>query len=99
MKFPYHVFHNGVSYAPFEEVPIDGDELKGAVAEETPIDTELPDEEEAVEEAPKVKYTKNAINRMPIAELRKLGVAEHIKNAEFISGAEIKKQLIDKFGL
>lgn len=25
MKYPYHVFHNGVSYAPFEEVP-DGKE-------------------------------------------------------------------------
>lgn len=44
-------------------------------------------------------YTKTDINRMSTAELKEVAKANGIENAEDITGGELKKILIDKFGL
>lgn len=48
---------------------------------------------------PKTEYTKTAINRMPTAELQELAIKENITNANELTGAELKKILIEKYGL
>lgn len=50
---------------------------------------------ETVEE----KYTKTEINRMPTADLQALATTQGVEDAESYTGAELKKILIDKFGL
>lgn len=42
---------------------------------------------------------KTAINRMSTADLQALATEQGIENADEISGAELKKMLIEKFGL
>lgn len=44
-------------------------------------------------------YTKTEINRMSTAELKELANLYGIKNAYELTGGEIKKVLIEKFGL
>lgn len=45
------------------------------------------------------KYTRSEINRMTTADLQELADAEGIKNAHSTSGGELKKILIEHFGL
>lgn len=45
------------------------------------------------------EYTKTEINRMSTAELKEVAKANGIENAEDITGGELKKILIEKFGL
>lgn len=67
----------------------------------------LPGEEISEETVTEVKeeipeetaYTKTEINRMSTADLQKLATDYGISGAEEISGAELKKILIEKFGL
>lgn len=47
----------------------------------------------------KAKYTKTEINRLSTSELRELAKENEIDNANEITGAELKKILIEKFGL
>ena len=44
-------------------------------------------------------YTKTEINRMPASELKALAIENGIAEAEEKSGTELKKLLIEKFGL
>ena len=44
-------------------------------------------------------YTKTEINRMSTADLQKLANEQGFDKAEEISGADLKKMLIEKFGL
>ena len=44
-------------------------------------------------------YTKTEINRMPITDLKELAKEKGIENAEELTGAELKKILIEKFEL
>lgn len=63
---------------------------------------EIPEETvtEVKEEIPKeTAYTKTEINRMSTADLQKLAAEHGVSGAEEISGAELKKILIEKFGL
>lgn len=46
-----------------------------------------------------VKFTKTDINRMSTADLQTLAAEQSIENANEISGSELKKLLIEKFGL
>ena len=46
-----------------------------------------------------VKYTKTDISRMSTADLQSLAAAQGMENAKELSGAELKKILIEKFGL
>ena len=48
-------------------------------------------------EKTEVAYTKTEINRMPTADLRKLASENGLDDG--LNGAEIKKALIEKFGL
>lgn len=45
------------------------------------------------------KYTKTDINRMPVAELKELALANGVDGAEDMSGAELKKEIISIMGL
>ena len=51
------------------------------------------------EEAKQNQYTKTEINRMTTAELQELALENNIDGAEQMTGAELKKVLIEKFGL
>lgn len=44
-------------------------------------------------------YTKTEINRMSTADLKKLASENGIENATEINGSDLKKMLIEKFGL
>ena len=46
-----------------------------------------------------VKYTKTDISRMSTADLQSLAAVQGMENAKELSGAELKKLLIEKFGL
>lgn len=45
------------------------------------------------------KLTKTDINRMPVDELRKMATNTGVEGAESMTGSELKKYLIDIFGL
>lgn len=45
------------------------------------------------------QYTKTEINRMTTAELQELALENDIDGADEMTGAELKKVLIEKFGL
>lgn len=51
------------------------------------------------EEITEVIYTKTEINRMPTAELKDLANVNGIKKANEMTGAELKKILIEHFNL
>ena len=51
------------------------------------------------EEVKQNQYTKTEINRMATAELQTLALENDIDGAEQMTGAELKKVLIEKFGL
>lgn len=65
------------------------------------------DKENQIEETPtiprqteeKKTYTKTEINRMSTAELQALALENDIDGANDMTGAELKKVLIDKFNL
>lgn len=50
-------------------------------------------------EKEKNRYTRTNINRMPVDELRRLAGENGITGAESMTGADIKKALIDVLGL
>lgn len=54
---------------------------------------------EIIEEKNVFNYTKTDVNRMPIAELKQVAEEFEIENADSLTGADIKKALIEKFGL
>ena len=51
------------------------------------------------EEKTEVRYTKTEINRMSTAELKELAQSEEIPDAENLTGGELKKRLIERYGL
>ena len=51
------------------------------------------------EEVKQNQYTKTEINRMSTAELQELALENNIEGANEMTGAELKKVLIEKFGL
>lgn len=59
-----------------------------------PEETELP-----FVTIPNKQHTKTEINRMPTADLKKLALDTGIENAESMTGAELKKHLINELGL
>ena len=50
-------------------------------------------------EAKQNQYTKTEINRMTTAELQELALENNVDGADEMTGAELKKVLIEKFGL
>ena len=55
--------------------------------------------EKVEEKVVDVSYTKTEINRMSTADLKALAEKENIPNASEMTGADIKKCLIEHFGL
>ena len=51
------------------------------------------------EEVKQNQYTKTEINRMSTAELQELALENNVDCADEMTGAELKKVLIEKFGL
>ena len=84
MIYPYIVNKNGVWYPAGADVPEDT----------RPITTD-----NLTEKLVYNGHTKTEINRMSTAELQELALENNIDGAEQMTGAELKKVLIEKFGL
>lgn len=97
MKYGHIVKLNGVYYQAGEDVP--GNIFEGTAVKET-----LPpysDEDivlETKDDTPK-QYSKTDINTMKIADLQNLAASVGIDGAEEMTGGELKKRLIDYYGL
>jgi 5'-deoxynucleotidase YfbR-like HD superfamily hydrolase len=63
------------------------------------VDDEFSQYMNAPVESNEVTYTKTEINRMAIAELKEVAKANGIDGADEMTGADLKKVLISKFGL
>lgn len=79
----YSIKHDGVWYKVGDEVPESNNNS-------VPSDFMDP---------PETPYTKTEINRMSTADLKKLASENGIENATEINGGDLKKMLIEKFGL
>lgn len=55
--------------------------------------------DEVPEEGAFLSYSKTTINRMSISDLQAFAAEHGIDNAEELTGAELKKLLIEKLGL
>ena len=55
--------------------------------------------DEVPEEGAFFSYSKTAINRMSTSDLQSLAAEQGIDNAEELTGAELKRLLIEKLGL
>lgn len=106
MKYPYIVKKNGVWHPAGTEVPegadfvVDGEvigKVDGDVITVTNEDVIKETLEEIKTEAK--SCTKTDINRMSTAELRQMALNTGIEGADTMTGAELKKYLIDVFGL
>ena len=65
-----------------------------------PAGTEVPEDNPNTKtENGQNQYTKTEINRMSTAELQELALENDIEGANEMTGAELKKVLIEKFGL
>lgn len=84
MKYPYIVNKNGVWYPAGTEVPEDISHVT---------------KDNLTEKLVHNGRTKTEINRMSTAELQELALENGIDGAEQMTGAELKKVLIEKFGL
>ena len=84
MIYPYIVNKNGVWYPAGADVPEDT----------SPIT-----KDNLTEKLVRNEHTKTEINRMSTAELQELALENDIEGAEQMTGAELKKVFIEKFGL
>lgn len=97
MKYDHMVKLNGVYYPAGEDVPDN-------TFEETAVEETLPpysDEDivlETKEDTPR-QYSKTDINTMKIADLQNLAESVGIEGAEDMTGGELKKRLIEHYGL
>ena len=91
MVFRHHVKYNGKYYSAGTDVPVG----------ESPIENKNDDFSKHMNPPVEVvnEYTKTEINRMSTSDLKKLAMSEKIENSEDMTGAELKKVLIEKFGL
>ena len=66
-----------------------------------PSGSEVPDGAAApkTENVENPQYTKTDINRMSTAELKELATKQGVENVEDMTGSDLKKVLIEKFGL
>lgn len=63
-----------------------------------PAGTDVPEDTAKTVEKD-LQYTKTEINRMTTSELQKLATENGVDDAKEINGSELKKILIEKFGL
>ena len=65
-----------------------------------PAGTEVPEDNQNTKtENGQNQYTKTEINRMSTAELQVLALENGVDGSDEMTGAELKKVLIEKFGL
>ena len=65
-----------------------------------PTGTEVPEDNPNIKtENGQNQYTKTEINRMSTAELQTLALENGVDGSDEMTGAELKKVLIEKFGL
>ena len=99
MKYDHLVKYNGKYYPAGTDVPVGVNPVEDK-KEEVKEKNFLDEFAETVAEdrnAKKIIYTKTEINRMSTADLKKLAKENGIDDS--LSGAEIKKALIEKFEL
>lgn len=60
---------------------------------------DVPEGADIVVSEEKTKYKKTDINKMSTSELKELARTENVENAEDMTGVELKKVLIELFGL
>ena len=87
MKFNHLVKYNGQYYPAGADVPVGDNSVKEVVEDAKPIVEKQTD------------YTKTEINRLSTAELKALAKEQAIDGAEDMTGGDLKKVLIEKFGL
>lgn len=87
MKFNHLVKYNGQYYPAGADVPVGDNSVKEVVEDAKPIVEKQTD------------YTKTEINRLSTAELKQLAKKQQIDGAESMTGSDLKKVLIEKFGL
>lgn len=89
MIFNHLVKYNGVYYPAGTDVPVGTN----------PVENKQPEETKSTDFSKKIEkqYNKTVINRMSTAELKDLAKENGIDDE--LTGAEIKKALIAKFGL
>ena len=88
MKFGHLVKYNGQYYPAGADVPVGDNPVKEVVEKDAkPIVEKQTD------------YTKTEINRLSTAELKALAKEQAIDGAEDMTGGDLKKVLIEKFGL
>ena len=103
MKFDHRVKFKGVLYDAGQDVPLEDKKAveksntKPQTVSETILDSDFGKYMNPPVEKTEISYTKTEINRMPTADLKKLASDNGIDDG--LSGAEIKKALIKKFGL
>lgn len=106
MKYPYIVNKNGTWYPAGTDVPEDADvvvegesvgNVEGDVIEITGEEG-IEDTSKEMENRDKT-YTKTEINRMSTAELQELASNTGVEGASEMTGTELKKMLIERFGL
>lgn len=93
MKYDHMVKVNGMYYPSGTEVP---DKTDRAVEETFPP---YSDEDIVLETKPERQYSKTDINTMKSADLQNLAASVGIDGAEEMTGAELKKRLIEYYGL
>ena len=84
MKYPYIVGKNGVWYPAGTEVPEDTSHITSDKLTEKRVNN---------------GHTKTEINRMTTAELQALALENGVDGSDEMTGADLKKVLIEKFGL
>ena len=97
MKFNHRVKFNGILYEVGQDVPMEEvkAENKANIKPQEVLKTKVEEAKEEVAEIP--TYSKTEINRMSTADLKELAKEQGIDDE--LSGADIKKALIKKFGL
>ena len=97
MKFNHRVKFKGVLYEIGQDVPVEENKAveKANTKPQEVLKTKVEEVKEVVAEMP--TYSKTEINRMSTADLKELAKEQGIDDE--LSGADIKKALIKKFGL
>ena len=85
MTFGHKVKYNGKWYMPGEKIA-EVEKSASSFSENTNLSVEK-------------SYKKTEINRMSTAELQELALENNVDGADEMTGAELKKVLIEKFGL
>ena len=98
MVFKHLVKHNGKYYPAGTDVPVGGKPVEDKETEKTKKD-DFSQYMNHPEETKEIKYTKTEINRMSTAELKSLAIENGIDGADEMTGADLKKVLIEHFKL